>query len=49
MHGYGKQACWIIPSLDMVIVRIGSKPRPNRLPDYFPEFLSRVMSAVVGR
>ena len=49
MHGYGKQACWIIPSLDMVIVRIGSKPRLNRLPDYFPEFLSRVMSAVVSR
>ena len=49
MSGYGKQACWIIPSLDMVIVRIGSKPRLNHLPEYFPEFLSRVMSAVVRR
>ena len=48
MSGLGKQACWIIPSLDMVIVRIGLKPRLERLPDYFPEFLSRVMSAVVA-
>lgn len=48
MSGLGKQACWIIPSLDMVIVRIGLKPRLDRLPDYFPEFLSRVMSAVVA-
>ena len=49
MHGYGKQACWIIPSLDMVIVRIGSKRRLNYLEEYFPELLSRVMSAVVSR
>ena len=49
MSGYGKQACWIIPSLDMVIVRLGSKRRLNYLPEYFPEFLSRVMSAVVSR
>ena len=49
MSGYGKQACWIIPSLDMIIVRIGSKRRLNYLPEYFPEFLSRVMSAVVSR
>ena len=49
MQGYGKQACWIIPSLDMVIVRIGAKRRLNYSSKYFPELLSRVMSAVVSR
>jgi CubicO group peptidase (beta-lactamase class C family) len=24
MSGFGKQACWIFPSLDMVVIRLGS-------------------------
>ena len=47
MSGWGKQICCVIPSLDMVIVRLGPKRELNELQDYYAEFLSRVVSAAV--
>ena len=46
MSGFGKQACWIFPSLDMVVVRLGSNATLNDHPEFYPELLSRVMAAV---
>lgn len=47
MSGWGKQACWIVPSLHMVVVRLGSNRVLNGHPEYYAEFWSRVMAAVV--
>lgn len=41
-----KQACWIFPGLDMVVVRIGSNVTLNQHPEFYRELLSRVMKAV---
>jgi CubicO group peptidase (beta-lactamase class C family) len=46
MSGWGKQICCVIPSLDMVIVRLGPKRELNDVQDYYAEFLSRVVSGV---
>jgi hypothetical protein len=48
MSGWGKQICCVIPSLDMVIVRLGPKRELNEVQEYYTEFLSRVTSAVVA-
>jgi CubicO group peptidase (beta-lactamase class C family) len=45
MAGYGKQGCWIIPSLDMVVVRLGSHRPLNDRPEFFAELLSRIVAA----
>ena len=47
LYGWGKQACFVVPSLDMVVVRLGSKASLNSIQDYWPQFWSRIMSAVV--
>ena len=46
MSGSGKQACWIFPSLDMIVVRLGLNSPLNDHPEFYPELLSRVMAAV---
>jgi CubicO group peptidase (beta-lactamase class C family) len=46
MSGFGMQACWIIPSLDMIVVRLGSSRALNSRIDFYSEFLARVMEAV---
>jgi hypothetical protein len=46
MSGFGKQACWIFPSLDMVVVRLGSNTTLNDHPEFYPGLLSRVIAAV---
>ncbi len=46
MSGFGMQACWIIPSLDMIVVRLGSSRALNSRIDFYAEFLARVMRAV---
>jgi CubicO group peptidase (beta-lactamase class C family) len=47
MSGWGKQACWIIPSLDLVVVRLGAHRDLNSRPEYYRELLSRVTAAVI--
>jgi CubicO group peptidase (beta-lactamase class C family) len=47
MSGFGRQACWIFPSLDMVVVRIGSNRTLNEHPEFYRELLERVMAAVI--
>jgi hypothetical protein len=40
------QACWIIPSLDMIVVRLASSRALNSRIDFYSEFLARLMEAV---
>jgi CubicO group peptidase (beta-lactamase class C family) len=47
MSGWGKQICCVIPSLDMVVVRLGPHRPLNDQIDYFPRFLAPIMAAVV--
>jgi len=49
MSGYGKQACFVVPSLDMVVVRLGSDRTLNDHPEFYPELWKRLMSAVVRK
>jgi len=46
MAGWGKQACFVVPSLDMVVVRLGPDRELNDHPEYFPELWKRLMAAV---
>ena len=45
MSGFGRQACWVFPSLDMVAVRIGSNVTLNEHPKFHQELLKRVVEA----
>jgi CubicO group peptidase (beta-lactamase class C family) len=49
MSGWGKQACWVVPSLDMVVVRLGPNRELNAHPEYYPELWARLMAAVEDR
>jgi CubicO group peptidase (beta-lactamase class C family) len=46
MSGWGKQICCVIPSLDMVIVRLGPNRVHNEHTEYYAEFLKPIMAAV---
>jgi CubicO group peptidase (beta-lactamase class C family) len=46
MSGFGMQACWVIPSLDMVVVRLGSSRTLNAHLEFYREFLARIIGAV---
>jgi CubicO group peptidase (beta-lactamase class C family) len=46
MSGWGKQICCVIPSLDMVVVRLGPHRGLNDHQEYYSEFLSRIVKAV---
>ncbi len=47
MSGWGRQACVVIPSLDLVAVRLGPVQKLNAVPDFYPEFFARLMAAIV--
>jgi CubicO group peptidase (beta-lactamase class C family) len=47
MSGWGKQICCVIPSLDMVIVRLGPKRELNEIQSYYSDFLSPIIAAIV--
>jgi CubicO group peptidase (beta-lactamase class C family) len=49
MSGWGKQTCCVIPSLDMVVVRLGPNRVHNEHPEYFQGFLAPIMAAIVDR
>jgi CubicO group peptidase (beta-lactamase class C family) len=46
MSGWGKQACFVVPSLDLVVVRLGPERKLNEHPDYYRELWSRLMAAL---
>jgi CubicO group peptidase (beta-lactamase class C family) len=47
MSGFGGQACWVFPGLDMVVVRLGSNVTLNNHPEFHRALLTRVVDAVV--
>jgi len=49
MSGWGKQACFVVPSLDMVVVRLGPDRTLNEHPEFYPELWKRLMAAVVSK
>jgi CubicO group peptidase (beta-lactamase class C family) len=46
MSGWGKQACFVVPSLDMVVVRLGPNRALNEHPEFYHELWERLMAAV---
>lgn len=46
MSGWGKQACFVAPSLDMVVVRLGALGALNAQPEFYHGFWSRLMAAL---
>jgi hypothetical protein len=46
MSGWGKQACFVVPSLDMVAVRLGPDRILNEYPEFYHELWKRLMKAV---
>jgi CubicO group peptidase (beta-lactamase class C family) len=46
MSGWGKQTCAVVPSLDLVVVRLGAHRRLNDHPEFYREVWSRIMAAV---
>jgi CubicO group peptidase (beta-lactamase class C family) len=49
MSGWGKQACFVVPSLDLVVVRVGSDRKLNEHPEFYSELWKRLMAAVLDR
>lgn len=49
MSGWGKQICAVIPSLDMVVIRLGPNRTLNEHAEFYPEFFLRIMAAFPGR
>jgi CubicO group peptidase (beta-lactamase class C family) len=47
MSGWGKQCCVVIPSLDLVVVRLGADDRLNQQPEFYREFFARIMKSIV--
>jgi hypothetical protein len=47
MSGWGKQICCVIPSLDLVVVRLGPNRVHNEHTEYYRELLGPIMAAVV--
>jgi CubicO group peptidase (beta-lactamase class C family) len=47
MSGFGKQICALIPSLDLIVARLGANRALNDRSDYYHELFARIMAAVV--
>jgi hypothetical protein len=45
MSGWGKQACFIAPSLDLVFIRLGSNATLNQQPRFYHSLWTRLMAA----
>jgi CubicO group peptidase (beta-lactamase class C family) len=46
MSGWGKQACFVVPSLDMIVVRLGPNRTLNEHPEFYHGLWKRLMEAV---
>jgi CubicO group peptidase (beta-lactamase class C family) len=49
MSGWGKQACFVVPSLDMMVVRLGPNRTLNNYPEFYHGLWKRLMEAVIDR
>jgi CubicO group peptidase (beta-lactamase class C family) len=49
MSGWGKQACFVAPGLDMVALRLGSNATLNKDPLFYHGFWARLMAALTAR
>lgn len=49
MQGWGRQVCVVIPSLDMVAVRLGPDAELNKIADYLPQMMAPIVAAVADR
>jgi len=47
MSGWGMKGCFVVPSLDLVVVRLGGDRAMNKHPDFYRELMTRVVAAVV--
>ena len=45
MSGYSMRTCVVIPSLDLVIVRLGSNRELNKHIEFYGELVGRVVAA----
>ncbi len=48
MSGWGKQACFVVPSLDLVAVRLGRNATLNQDPQFYHGFWARLAAALTG-
>lgn len=46
-HGFGEDLLIIIPSLDMVVVRVGGRPTGRQASSFRREFMTRIMQGVL--
>ena len=49
MSGWGKQACFVAPSLDMIAIRVGRNAALNQDPLFYHGFWTRLMAALTDR
>jgi hypothetical protein len=49
MSGWGKQACFVVPSLDMIVVRLGPNRTLNEHPEFYHGLWKPLMKAVTDR
>jgi CubicO group peptidase (beta-lactamase class C family) len=49
MSGWGKQACFVAPGLDMIAIRLGRNATLNEHPYFYHDFWSRLMAAFTDR
>lgn len=49
MAGWGKQACFVVPSLDMIVVRLGPNSTLNQHPEFYQELWKRLMLAIIEK
>ncbi len=47
MSGWGMRGCFVVPSLDLVVVRLGGDQRMNEHRDFYRELMTRVVAAVI--
>jgi hypothetical protein len=49
MSGWGKQACFVVPSLDMIVVRLGPNGSLNQNTKFYHELWERIMSSIIRK
>jgi len=49
MSGWGKQACFVVPVLDMIVIRLGPNRTLNEHPEFYHGLWKRLMEAVTDR
>ncbi|MGB9596558.1 MAG: serine hydrolase domain-containing protein [Candidatus Poribacteria bacterium] len=49
MAGWGKQACFVVPSLNMIVVRLGPNGSLNQNTKFYHELWRRIMSSIIRK